>query len=130
WWGKHCPSASLRWHYPDQVPSASALCGRRTAPSQPAPPRELPTANDVTEALALAPGRRQEVREDAIDLRVQRQADMAAVHLDRVDVRAQAGLPVDDAVRARVDRGRRHAGRSHEVADETHLDRGVGGAAD
>src|SRR5947208_10858854 len=59
-----------------------------------------------TGRLVMAPGRGQEVGEDPVDLRIQGQADMAAVDLDRVDIGPQARLPVHDPVGTRVDRRR------------------------
>src|SRR5205823_4654845 len=83
-----------------------------------------PAGIDLTGGLGLAPGSGEEVGEDAVHLGIESQANVAAVDLDRVDVRPQAGLPVDDAVRARIDRGGRDARGRLEVAQESHLDRG------
>src|SRR5260370_28389933 len=73
--------------------------------------------------LSLSPGRGEEVGEDAVRIRVQREPYVAALDLDRVDVVSQARLPVDDPVRARVDRGRRHLWCGGKVAQEARLDR-------
>src|SRR5205823_3860722 len=64
----------------------------------------LDTGRLDTGRLVMAPGRGQEVGEDPVDLRIQGQADMAAVDLDRVDIGPQARLPVHDPVGTRVDR--------------------------
>src|ERR1700674_3381295 len=73
--------------------------------------------------LRVPPGRGEEVGENTVDLGVDREPDVAAPYLDRVDVRTQASLPVDDAVRARVDGRRGYARLRREIAQETHLDR-------
>src|SRR5713226_8554774 len=75
------------------------------------------------EILRVPPGGGEEVGEDAVDLGVQREPDVAALDLDGVDVRAQARLPVDNPVRARVDGRRRYARHRGEVAHEAQLDR-------
>jgi len=79
--------------------------------------------NAGTSSLGGPPGGGEEVGQDPIDLGVQREAHMAAVDLDRIDVGSQARPPVDDPVSARVQRSGRYSWRRREVAQETFLDR-------
>src|ERR1700682_5165348 len=72
--------------------------------------------------LGWAPGRGQEVGEDAVDVRIQGQADMAALNFDCVQVRAQASFPVDHAIGARIDRCRGDSWLGGEVAKKTRFD--------
>src|SRR5579864_4380550 len=99
---------------PLALPS-SGSCGRRLSfegalsARHRAVARELPPTADVTRAAQrslVAPWRGEEVRQDPVDLGVEGEPDVAAVDLDRIDVGAEARLPVHDPVGARVDRGR------------------------
>src|SRR5438309_5299897 len=102
-----CRAATSLIVLPPLALPSSGSSGRRKAPSQPAPPmwlRELPSVSDLTGALCLAPWRGQQMGHDPIHLGIQRQSEVAAIHLDRVEIVAQACLPVHDSVRARIDR--------------------------
>jgi hypothetical protein len=85
--------SSLRWHYPVQVHAVGACraLSARTA--------ELPLESNPT-PLGDVPRGGEEVGEDAIHLGVECKADVAALDLDCVHVRAEAGPPVDDPIRA------------------------------
>src|SRR5262249_14369305 len=83
---------------------------------------ELPREMDIT-WLVRAPGRGQEMGQNPVDLGIQREADVAPADLDRVDIGAEAGFPVHDSIRPRVDRRRRHPGRGAQITQKTHLDR-------
>ena len=71
--------SSLRWHYPVQVHAVGA-----TRPLS--PDSRAPANSGCYRRYVLAPGSGEEVGEDAVDLGVEGEADMAAVDLDRVDV--------------------------------------------
>src|SRR5579864_9358431 len=110
---------------PLALPS-SGSCGRRKCALSARAPR-APVAIDLTKSaekrLVVPPRSGEEVPEDPVHLWVQGEPDVAAVHLDRVDVGPEAGLPVHDTVRTRIDRCHRHAGLGAEVPQEAHLDR-------
>src|SRR2546426_10985079 len=116
-----CRAAMSPIALPPLALPSSGSCGRRTGALSARSLERAPA--DSILVLVKSPRRGEEVGQDPIDLGVESQSDMTAVDFDRVDVGAQARLPVHDPIRAGVDRGRRDARCGAKIAQEAHLDR-------
>src|SRR5213082_1760826 len=97
-----CRAAKSLIALPPLALPSSGSCGRRTGALSARSVERAP-ARSRSYRLVITPRRREEVGQDPVNLGVERQPDVTAVNLYRVEVRTQTRLPVHDPVRARID---------------------------